>query len=323
MALDYLANDIHEVASRSGTWAEQRQQEQRVADAIRQLVAKAPDDPSLTGSNQSKLFPLASAAMNGYALVVEALLQSPAVRQQVNAPSLGGATPIALAQLALPLNLWACNADLLFTEFSPVIEVGRLRADYYANAPDEPFERVQRLLVEAGATVNREAMAKAWRQHCPTDSPVAPSMLAGESEATPRLILLAQRIWRAHMRRLEAHDGQLVTDFEGIPSAVRSAPPPVATPVGNALEIWESNRICRTMAEPDIGKGWPWAGSARVRAAILIRGGLPVAVTVSRVEGDMSPAADRALAWIVSRAIAKFQCRGELRTILEFQFRVS
>ncbi|MCE4555326.1 hypothetical protein [Pelomonas cellulosilytica] len=84
-----------------------------MADATRQLIGSRPDDRSLTGQDLGKLFPLASAAMNGYASMVEALLESIAVRQQVNAKSLGKAAPLTLARLTPPL--WACGPARLIS----------------------------------------------------------------------------------------------------------------------------------------------------------------------------------------------------------------
>jgi hypothetical protein len=274
------------------------------------------------------MFPLAYASLNGFALVVEALLESPVVRGQANSASLAGATPLTLAQLARPLTFWACDPNLLNVQFPEVIQVARQRETYYVAAPDKPFERIQQLLSAAGATPDSGDLERTWRKLCPASTSEASESLFAAAAPTEALIGMAERRWARH-QRIQARKASvsleaLSLSLDGVPAAVSKTTPPVTTPVPDvAMDVWSGNRICRARAEPEVGLAWPWVGTASVRAVVTLQGGLPVSVVVRRVGGDMPESADRSLAWLVSRAVALAECRGELRYELEFAFNVT
>lgn len=327
LALDYLSNDINLIATAGGSWEAQRTRERQVAEALRQHGRTRPDDTSLAEPDKNGMFPLAYASLNGFALVVEALLESPAVRRQVNTPSLAGATPLVLAQIARPLTFWACDPYLLHAQSPEVIQVARQRELYFATATDKPFDHIQRLLTEAGATLGTDDLERSWRKFCPRSTSEASESLFRGSDPTAALTAIAERNWARHQRTQErkaaASLETLSLSLDGIPEAVSKTPRPVATPVPQlTMDTWSGNRVCRAMAKPEVGQSWPWGGTASVRAVVTLQGGLPVSVDVRRVDGNMSESANRSLAWLVSRAITLTECRGELRYELAFAFNV-
>ncbi len=328
LALDYLATDIRQIAAEGGSWEAQRDRERKVAEAVRQRLKAKPGDSMLTVPDKDGMFPLAYASLNGFALVVEALLESPVVRGQVNTASLAGAAPFALAQLARPLTFWACDPNVLIVQVSEVVQVARQRETYYAAAPDKPFERIQQMLLDAGATPGNGDLERTWRKLCPASTSEASESMFAAAAPTQALIEMAERNWARH-QRMEARKASvsletLSLSLDRIPTAVSKTPPPVATPVPNVtMDVWSSNRVCRALAEPEVGPAWPWAGTANVRAVVTLQGGLPVSVVVRRVGGDMPESANRSLAWLVSRAMTLTECRGEVRYELEFAFKVT
>jgi hypothetical protein len=328
LALDYLASDIRKIALEGGSWEAQRDRERQLAEAVRQRLKASPGDTMLSLPDKDGMFPLAHAALNGFALVVEALLESPAVRAQVNTVSLAGAPPLALAQLARPLTFWACDPNLLNVQLPEVVEVGRQRETYYAAAPDKPFERIQQLLADAGATLGNGELERSWRKLCPASTSEASESLFAAAAPTEALVAMAERRWARHQRvqarKASAASEHVSLSGDGIPAAVRQIPAPIAASVPNVfMDVWSGNRVCRARAEPEIGLAWPWAGTASVRAVVTLQGGLPVSVNVRRVGGDMSPSADPSLGWLVSRALTLTECRGETRYEIGFDFKVA
>lgn len=327
LALDYLANDLRNIAAEGGSWEAQRDRERQLADAVRQRLKAMPGDSMLTQPDKNGMFPLAYASLNGFALVVEALLESPAVRGQANTASLAGAAPLALAQMARPLTFWACDPNLLNVQAPEVIQVARQRETYYAAAPDKPFERIQQLLSGAGATPGSGDLERTWRKLCPTSTSEASESLFAAAAPTEALIAMAERrrarYERTQARKASASLETLSLSLDGIPTAVSKTPPPAAAPVPNvSMDVWSGNRVCRALAQPAVGQAWPWAGTAIVRAVVTLQGGLPVSVVVRRMSGTMPESADPSLAWLVSRALTLTECRGEVRYELEFQFDV-
>jgi hypothetical protein len=169
--LEVLPGQIGRIAQTTGNWAEQRQVEEGIASRIRERAQAEPEHPSLVDKTPGGSTVLMQASLNGYALVVEALLTSPAVRRELEATNPTGATAWALANFAFKQAAWVCAPNLLSHEdpFSSAKYI--VGSHYYVNAPEGQYDRIRKALANAGAKQDLQAAKNAWLANCPPAKP--------------------------------------------------------------------------------------------------------------------------------------------------------
>lgn len=165
--MDAMAAEIGRLAQTSGDWAQQRKVEEAVAEEVRARIKADPHDPSLVDKTKGGSTVLMHASLNGYALVVEALLDSPAVRRELEASNGTGATAWALSNFAFKQAAWVCSPAALDPQNPFLASRYIIQSVYYSAAPENPYSRIRMALVQAGARPDLEAAKKAWLTNCP------------------------------------------------------------------------------------------------------------------------------------------------------------
>lgn len=144
-----------------------------MAAKVRERVIADPEHPSLVDKTEGGSTVLMHASLHGYALVVEALLESPAVRRELEASNSTGATAWTLSNFAWKQAAWVCAPNILADPFAAAQNV--ILSFYYVKAPENQYARIRSALARAGARQDLEAAKKAWLANCP---PARPEVIA-------------------------------------------------------------------------------------------------------------------------------------------------
>lgn len=187
--MDSLPGPISRISQTTGDWAQQRQIEEIVAAKVRERVKADPEHPSLVDKTKGGSTVLMQASLNGYALVVEALLESPSVRRELEASNSTGATAWTLANFAWKQAAWVCSPDILADPFSAAQHF--VRSFYYVKAPENQYARIRSALARAGAQQDLEAAKSAWLVNCPPAKPEVVARVKASKDLLQTLLLEA------------------------------------------------------------------------------------------------------------------------------------
>lgn len=165
--MDAMSAEIGRLAQTSGDWGQQKRVEEAVAAEVRTRIKADPAHPSLVDKTKSGSTVLMHASLNGYALVVEALLESPAVQRELEASNATGATAWALANFAFKQTAWVCSPSALDPQNPFLASRYIIQSLYFSAAPENPYARIRSALANAGARQDLEAAKKAWVANCP------------------------------------------------------------------------------------------------------------------------------------------------------------
>lgn len=189
--MDSLSGPINRISQTTGDWAQQRQIEERVAAKVRERIKADPEHPGLVDKTKGGSTVLMHASLNGYALVVEALLESPAVRRELEASNSTGATAWILSNFAWKQAAWVCAPSILDHDnpFSAAQYI--IQSQYYTKAPESPYVRIRNALAGAGARQDLQAAKNAWLANCPPAKPEVIARVRASEDLLQSLLLEA------------------------------------------------------------------------------------------------------------------------------------
>lgn len=294
--------------------------ERAAAAQITALIQREPGHLSLTEPDARGQTALMLAANGGYPLVVDALLADPSVKLAVNAADKRGQTAWMIANFAPTLTLAACQPGALTRERYILLPPYLLRMAHLLKTQAAGLGAIVQSLEAAGAEPQPEAAKRAWLSRCPNTSPE----LRAELEAGPL------------MQTLVAHAIAKQSDFNRTAQqSVRSLPmrPPKdmrfisaerehgARPARDMLGL--PQMFCSRMRKPELAR-IAWTGDILLRATVSTNAGIvEVAdIDVISVKGDKPEAAGEYFRGLVLRALAGYECEGNVVFEQEFQFKV-
>jgi hypothetical protein len=161
--IDALAQRLYAIGETTVSLAEALEAEKTASNKIRAYAAGLSHD-GLVEPDAGGQTPLIAAAFNGFPEVVTALLESQAVRQQIDARDSRGASAWIYANMALRESLSACNPSTLKNVFA--WEPLMVTQYFYAHAPENPYRAVRRALESKGAKGTPAEAKKFWVDQC-------------------------------------------------------------------------------------------------------------------------------------------------------------
>lgn len=302
------------------------QAEQAVADQITALIASKPGDQSLTQPDARGRTPLMQAVSGAYPLVVKALLADADVKFQINAVDRRGESAWMLANFAPAVTLVACQPGTLTRERAVLLPPYLRRMSALLRSSAASLVDILQSLQAAGADGDRDALRNAWLARCPNTTPELREALAGDADLMATLInhVIEQQL--AYNKRVA--DG--AADVPGAPPAdmrfvvlddatanrkTRRQPvPPLLT---------SSQMQCPRMPRPELPGPLNWRGEIILKAVVATRAGIVEAVDFEVKSTSRDKAAMNYFRALVLRALAGYQCQGELLFEQEFAFKVS
>lgn len=160
-----LGDRLYAVGETTGHRSDMQSAIDDVVAALRQRVVQG-DDPALTAGDDRGRTPLITAAARGFSEVVEVLLESEAVREAIDATDATELSAWDHATLAIHQSIWACQQFSSAQVFKWIPRM--VTAFWYAS--DEPYQRTQQLIEDAGATTDMEQPRAFWLKSCRTQT---------------------------------------------------------------------------------------------------------------------------------------------------------
>lgn len=302
------------------------QAEQAVADQIAALIARSPGDQSLTQADVRGRTPLMQAVSDAYPLVVKALLADADVKFQINAVDRQGESAWMLANFVPTVTLAACQPGVLTRERAVLLPpyLRRMSTLLRSNAAG-PID-ILASLQAAGAVGDRDALRSAWLTRCPNAAPELRQALAGDADLMATLINDAIARQLAFNKRV----GDGAADVPSAPPAdMRFVNLPeraddrssARKPVSPLLTMAQIR--CPRMTKPELPGPLNWRGELTLKAIVATRAGVVEAVDFEVKSPTRDKVAVNYFRAVVLRALAGYQCEGELLFEQEFSFKVS
>lgn len=338
-----LGRELGRIAQTTGSWKEQQLAEQKTALEMRKLIATEPAHKSLV-ERDGDMSPLMYAAMSGYADVVEALLTSQLVRQDIDAQDSVGASAWALTQYSWATAAWSCNPGFL-SSADPFQWVPRLMGTtYYFLAPENPFQRTRQALARAGAKQDLGQAKKAWLARCPvSDSDLQARVRVSDDilmtltqDGRRRLMQFEMDLKTQAMRNVPPGQSSIQQTPQPLASStpfvtVTPAPPPrpvptprpvISPPLPTPGHV-AAQSVCQVM--PEVVKPPTWYdGEAVLHAMAEVVDGRIADVKVNiRSWSDLSPSKLPDLRLAVMAAVRRYECAGSHSIERVFEFKGS
>ncbi|MBB5759593.1 ankyrin repeat protein [Methylorubrum rhodinum] len=156
--------------------------EQMAVSALREIARSSPS--SLNERNSNGQTPLMSAAQMGLAPIVEELLTSPDVRNNLDIKGPAG-TAWQQSMLAIRQSMPSCYPQIR----NPFVFVDIVVTQpYYLDR--NPYPRIRQLLEDAGADHDMEAARESWMNLCTTQSPNTKKVMTDTSDVQKSAIQL-------------------------------------------------------------------------------------------------------------------------------------
>ncbi len=296
-----------------GAWDEQHAAELVIANRIREFIKESPESPTLTERNMFGHTPLMQASVNGYAEIVDALLDADTVLATINNSDKSGATAWALAQFARPLSLGVCHPQMLAPGNAAVLQPYIDRTVYFSDRQPQPFERIRQRLEAAGARQDITSAKAAWRLTCPGQSDAMLRRLDNEPGLL-EAVLQESKSWLAQAASLLS-----------TPLKLKAVQNPVLPTARATKQEAQNGRlmVCQLMARVSAPEHVSWKGTVTLHLVAEIQAGRVVVAQLTIAPRNIPLRDEAILRHRLMEALAKYRCAGDFQFEQQFQFNFS
>lgn len=294
--------------------------ERAVAEQIAALARSAPGHLSLTDADLRGNTPLMLAASDAYPLVVQALLEDPGVRLQINVTDKAGHTAWMLARFAPSMTLVACQPGMLTRDRSLLLPPYLRRMSHLLKTRAAAVDAIVKALETAGADVRSdEELRRAWLAHCPNARPELREALATR-ELTSALVneaitqqLAFNQAGRDRPKSLPAQPP------EGMRFVTRGNEGPRVPAFAELLELHEIR--CPKLPKPTVPQV-NWTGTVQFKVVAAARAGVVEMADFELLSSKVQPRVVELLRMHILSALSRYECEGDHVFEQTFQYRI-
>lgn len=294
--------------------------ERVVAEQIAALARSAPGHLSLTDADLRGNTPLMLAASDAYPLVVQALLEDPGVRLQINVTDKAGHTAWMLARFAPSMTLVACQPGMLTRDRSLLLPPYLRRMSHLLKTRAAAVDTIVKALEAAGAEIKSdEELRRAWLKRCPNARPELREALATR-ELTSALVneavtqqLAFNQAGRDRPKSLPAQPP------EGMRFVTRRSEGPGVPAFAELLALHDIR--CPQLPKPTLPQV-NWTGTVQFKVVAAARAGIIETADFELLSPKEDPRVVDLLRMHILSALSRYECEGDHVFEQTFQYRI-